>query len=114
MGDVSASASRWNSLDGVRAMAVALVMATHFGLHATQGQIGVDVFFVLSGFLITSLLLRERDRTNSVSLMNFWRRRALRLFPALGCAIALAQCRWLPDPSCDTRPSPGFPTCLRM
>ena len=90
MGDVSSGALRWNSLDGVRAMAVALVMATHFGLHATQGQIGVDVFFVLSGFLITSLLLRERDRTNRVSLVNFWRRRALRLFPALGCAIALA------------------------
>ncbi len=90
MGDVSANASRWNSLDGVRAMAVALVLATHFGLHATQGQIGVDVFFVLSGFLITSLLLRERDCTSSVSLMNFWRRRALRLLPALGCAVALA------------------------
>jgi peptidoglycan/LPS O-acetylase OafA/YrhL len=65
-------------------------VATHFGLHATQGQIGVDVFFVLSGFLITSLLLRERDRTNRVSLTNFWRRRALRLLPALGCALALA------------------------
>ena len=90
MEDASASASRWNSLDGVRALAVALVLATHFGLHATQGQIGVDVFFVLSGFLITSLLLRERDRTSGVSMMNFWRRRALRLLPALGCAIAFA------------------------
>lgn len=90
MGEAAAGASRWNSLDGVRALAVILVMATHFGLHAPQGQIGVDLFFVLSGFLITSLLLRERDRTNRVSLVNFWRRRALRLFPALGCAIALA------------------------
>jgi peptidoglycan/LPS O-acetylase OafA/YrhL len=71
-------------------MAVALVMATHFGLHAIQGQIGVDVFFVLSGFLITSLLLGESDRTHRVSLVNFWKRRALRLFPALGCAIAFA------------------------
>jgi peptidoglycan/LPS O-acetylase OafA/YrhL len=71
-------------------MAVALVMATHFGLHAPQGQIGVDVFFVLSGFLITSLLLGERDRTHHVALVNFWKRRALRLFPALGCAIVLA------------------------
>jgi peptidoglycan/LPS O-acetylase OafA/YrhL len=83
-------ATRWDSLDGVRALAVTLVLATHFGLHATQGQIGVDVFFVLSGFLITSLLLRERDRTNRVSLTNFWRRRALRLLPALGCALVLA------------------------
>ncbi len=90
MGEVSVGAPRWNTLDGVRAMAVALVMATHFGLHAPQGQIGVDVFFVLSGFLITSLLLGERDRTNQVALVNFWKRRALRLFPALGCAIVLA------------------------
>jgi peptidoglycan/LPS O-acetylase OafA/YrhL len=90
MEDAAAAATRWDSLDGVRALAVIVVVATHFGLHATQGQIGVDVFFVLSGFLITSLLLKERDRTNRVSLTNFWRRRALRLLPALGCAIVLA------------------------
>lgn len=84
------AATRWDSLDGVRGLAVTLVVATHFGLHTSQGQIGVDVFFVLSGFLITSLLLRERDRTNRVSLTNFWRRRALRLLPALVCAIVLA------------------------
>jgi peptidoglycan/LPS O-acetylase OafA/YrhL len=90
MEDAAAGPTRWNSLDGVRALAVVLVIATHFGLHAPEGQIGVDVFFVLSGFLITSLLLKERDRTHRVSLANFWRRRALRLFPALGCAIVLA------------------------
>lgn len=90
MGDAAAGETRWNSLDGVRALAVILVIATHFGLHATQGQIGVDLFFVLSGFLITSILVKEHDRTDRVSLTNFWKRRALRLFPALGCAIAFA------------------------
>jgi peptidoglycan/LPS O-acetylase OafA/YrhL len=89
-GESGARLPRWDSLDGVRAMAVAFVVATHFGLHATQGQIGVDVFFVLSGFLITSLLLAERDRSQHIALKGFWQRRARRLFPALGCAIALA------------------------
>ncbi|HEY6471361.1 MAG TPA: acyltransferase [Acidimicrobiales bacterium] len=89
-GDSGSRLPRWDSLDGVRAMAVAFVVATHFGLHATQGQIGVDVFFVLSGFLITSLLLAERDRSQRIGLKNFWQRRARRLFPALGCAVALA------------------------
>jgi peptidoglycan/LPS O-acetylase OafA/YrhL len=69
---------------------VALVMATHFHLGAPDGQIGVDVFFVLSGFLITTLLLKEHEHTNRIALPQFWRRRALRLFPALGCAIAFA------------------------
>lgn len=90
MGDVGSGTDRWSSLDGVRALAVALVVATHFHLDTPDGQIGVDVFFVLSGFLITSLLLRERTQTNTVSLSNFWKRRASRLFPALGCAISLA------------------------
>lgn len=90
MGTRDTGASRWDGLDGVRALAVILVLATHFGLHAMQGQIGVDLFFVLSGFLITALLLREYDRTDKVVLTNFWKRRALRLFPALGCTIAFA------------------------
>jgi peptidoglycan/LPS O-acetylase OafA/YrhL len=88
-GDVS-HPSRWAGLDGLRALAVVLVMAYHLNLHTPSGLVGVDVFFVISGFLITSLLLNERDRMGAVSLRNFWMRRALRLFPALACAIVLA------------------------
>jgi peptidoglycan/LPS O-acetylase OafA/YrhL len=80
----------WAALDGLRAMAVAIVLACHFGLDAPGGVVGVDLFFVISGFLITSLLLSERDRNGGIGLKNFWSRRALRLLPALGCAIALA------------------------
>ncbi len=78
-------------LDGVRGIAVLLVVLFHFGkLWRTDtggllpaGYIGVDIFFVLSGFLITSLLLNERATTGSVSLPRFYARRGLRLFPAL-------------------------------
>jgi peptidoglycan/LPS O-acetylase OafA/YrhL len=81
---------RWAALDGLRALAVGIVVARHFALHSNGGFAGVDVFFVISGFLITSLLLDERDRTGTVSFRNFWARRALRLFPALVVAITFA------------------------
>ncbi len=72
------------ALDGVRAVAVALVLADHGGIPGLSGGfIGVDVFFVLSGFLITSLLLDELGRTGGVDLPGFWVRRARRLLPAL-------------------------------
>ncbi|PEG40277.1 hypothetical protein CQY20_08110 [Mycolicibacterium agri] len=71
-------------MDGVRAIAVALVLADHGGIPGVAGGfIGVDVFFVLSGFLITSLLLDELGRTGSIDLPGFWARRARRLLPAL-------------------------------
>lgn len=77
-------------LDGIRAFAVLAVVAFHAGLKpATGGWLGVDIFFVLSGYLITMILLRERDRTGTVSLRDFWVRRLLRLFPALLVAIVL-------------------------
>ena len=64
-------------------MAVLLVVLFHLWPHRLPGgYVGVDVFFVISGFLITSLLLREVDRTGSVSLSQFWARRMRRLLPA--------------------------------
>ncbi|MGH2889587.1 MAG: acyltransferase family protein, partial [Solirubrobacteraceae bacterium] len=70
-------------LDGLRALAVAAVVLYHGGVGwASGGFLGVDVFFVLSGFLITSLLLVERDHSGSIELARFWLRRARRLLPA--------------------------------
>src|SRR6202012_6185487 len=72
------------ALDGLRAVAVALVLADHGGIPGMSGGfLGVDVFFVLSGFLITSLLLDELGRSGRIDLANFWIRRARRLLPAL-------------------------------
>jgi peptidoglycan/LPS O-acetylase OafA/YrhL len=75
-------------LDAARAAAVLLVLADHlwitdhlFGVHPALGPLGVTIFFVLSGFLITSLLLKEYRRTESISLPTFYRRRAYRIFP---------------------------------
>jgi peptidoglycan/LPS O-acetylase OafA/YrhL len=83
---------RYNpALDGVRAIAITLVFANHFyESPMPEGWIGVDVFFVLSGYLITSVLLDEFRRTGGVSLINFYMRRVLRLTPALAL-LALFQ-----------------------
>ena len=63
-------------LDGLRGLAVAAVVIYHFfGDALPGGYLGVDMFFVLSGFLITSLLLREYDTTGTVNLKDFWVRR---------------------------------------
>ena len=71
-------------MDGIRAVAVALVLADHGGIPGLSGGfLGVDVFFVLSGFLITSLLLDEHRRSARIRLADFWIRRARRLLPAL-------------------------------
>jgi peptidoglycan/LPS O-acetylase OafA/YrhL len=76
-------------LDGLRAIAVAAVIAYHLGLGATQGGfLGVDAFFVLSGYLITSLLLVEWSSTGRIDLGAFWVRRARRLLPALLLVLA--------------------------
>ncbi len=72
------------TLDGVRAVSVIAVILYHAGftwLHG--GFFGVEVFFVVSGFLITSLLIEERDGSGRVSLWHFWQRRWRRLLPAL-------------------------------
>ncbi len=72
------------ALDGLRGVAVLLVLAYHFGADWLPGGFfGVDVFFVLSGYLITSLLLTEWGRHARIGLLAFWIRRARRLLPAL-------------------------------
>jgi peptidoglycan/LPS O-acetylase OafA/YrhL len=70
------------ALDGLRGVAVTLVMLHHADL-LPGGSIGVDVFFVLSGFLITTLLLEERAARGRISLIGFYARRARRILPAL-------------------------------
>ena len=71
-------------LDGLRALSVLAVIAYHADLAWIPGGfLGVEVFFVVSGFLITTLMLEERAQTGSVSLRSFWLRRARRLMPAL-------------------------------
>jgi peptidoglycan/LPS O-acetylase OafA/YrhL len=85
--DVAARARPWTyqpALDGLRAFAVGAVMLYHFEPGWLPGGfLGVDTFFVLSGFLITSLLLDEHARTGGIALSAFWIRRARRLLPAL-------------------------------
>ena len=91
------------SLDGLRAFAIACAVWHHalmtfetdgawFKVIETitpTGDFGVQIFFVLSGFLITSLLLKEREKTGKISLKDFYRRRAYRIFPALYVFIAI-------------------------
>ena len=77
-------------LDGLRALAISLVVGYHLGTPVTWGGfLGVGVFLVLSGLLITSILTKERQSNNRIDLSRFWLRRLLRLFPAL-FAVAVA------------------------
>ena len=69
-------------LDGLRGVAIVAVTAYHFGGHARAGFYGVDLFFVLSGFLITTLLLEEWDGSAAISFSSFYERRVRRLLPA--------------------------------
>lgn len=82
--------SRFGALDGLRFLAIAAVLFHHSPAKAhlgdsniifTRGFLGVDLFFVISGFLITALLLRERSRNGYISLRGFYYRRALRILP---------------------------------
>ena len=78
-----------DALDGIRALAVAMVLGFHaFAPGAAGGYLGVDIFFVLSGFLITSLLLEELRRSDAIDLGRFYLRRLLRLTPPLLLMLA--------------------------
>ena len=94
------------ALDGVRAVAITAVLLDHGGFGwAAGGILGVNVFFVLSGFLITLLLLKEWSQRGTIRLLAFWARRARRLLPALFLLLAgIAVYAWLFAPS-GTQPS---------
>lgn len=85
------------SLDGLRAISITLVVLSHLARSGhvaldgagTYGALGVHIFFVLSGYLITGLLLKEHDRTSEISLKDFYVRRAFRLFPAAFVFLAV-------------------------
>jgi peptidoglycan/LPS O-acetylase OafA/YrhL len=81
---VSGSATYLPGLDGLRAIAVVAVIGYHVGVPWLEGGLlGVGMFFTLSGYLITMILVREWDRTGGIDLRNFWVRRARRLLPAV-------------------------------
>jgi peptidoglycan/LPS O-acetylase OafA/YrhL len=97
--------ARIRGLDGIRALSVAAVLAYHVGTSGgpkllAGGFLGVDTFFVVSGFLITSLLLAEAEATGRISIRSFYARRARRLLPALYVvltAVALAGVSLAPE-----------------
>ncbi|KRQ19993.1 hypothetical protein AOT83_26060 [Mycobacteroides sp. H001] len=85
---------KFGALDGLRALSVLAVIWHHTSgtpgpRISHSGFMGVDFFFAISGFLITTLLMRERDRTADISLRNFYARRALRIFPLYYAVLAL-------------------------
>ncbi len=87
LSELTAVTGRVESLDGLRAFAVGAVLLCHTTL-APAGFLGVDVFFALSGYLITSILLREHARAGGVALGRFYLRRSMRLMPPLLAMLA--------------------------
>jgi len=104
-------ADRRGDIEGLRAIAVVLVVLFHASIGGFSGGfVGVDVFFVISGFLITGLLLRERQASGTISLSTFYSRRARRLLPAailvllvtLGVSILVLPPLLIPGVATDT------------
>ncbi len=83
---LNASMQRMPFIDGLRAVAVLAVVLFHANLGLTGGFVGVDVFFVISGYLITSLIVTDLQH-GEFTLANFWERRARRIIPALGVVV---------------------------
>ncbi|MGZ4726740.1 MAG: acyltransferase family protein [Acidimicrobiales bacterium] len=84
------------ALDGLRALAVAAVLLYHGDVSWMPGGfLGVEVFFVISGYLITALLLAERQTTGGTAFLRFWARRARRLLPALFALLTAVAIAWL-------------------
>ncbi|MDB5986605.1 MAG: acyltransferase family protein [Nevskia sp.] len=94
----SVATNRIEGLDGLRALSIVIVLIGHSGRVAghpewlsglrTVGVIGVELFFAISGFIITYLMVRERQRSGRLSLRHFWARRALRILPPLAVMMA--------------------------
>lgn len=108
MSAATTASRRIPSLDGLRAFSILLVLGSHLlgtrgfpvtpravGAVGDFGYLGVRVFFVISGYLITSLLLSEQARTGTVSLRGFYARRAWRIFPAFYTFVAVMCLAWL-------------------
>src|SRR4051812_32304637 len=87
-------------IEGLRAIAVTLVVLSHSGIRwFAGGYVGVDVFFVISGFLITTLLVKELTRRGTISLSGFYARRAVRLLPVSTVVLVttlVAAWIWMP------------------
>ena len=98
---------RFSGLDGLRGIAVIVVVLYHAGIWQIPGGfLGVDIFFVLSGFLITSLLLDEASRTKTLDRANFYLRRLRRIMPALISVLifaVIAAAIWAPDSAYGVR-----------
>ena len=105
VGTAAPRGERFRSLDGLRAVSITLVLLDHLGKPWSRrpldlgvgnyGHLGVVIFFVISGFLITGLLMTEHGRTGRVSLKMFYARRALRIFPAAYCYLGCVGLLWL-------------------
>ncbi len=93
------------ALDGIRALAIGMVLALHGArTFAPGGFLGVDLFFTLSGFLITGVLLSDQGKYGAIRFWHFWARRARRILPPLGVLLLLAFALWFGMPA----PWPSF------
>ncbi|WP_435018127.1 acyltransferase family protein [Tundrisphaera sp. TA3] len=93
------------SLDGIRAVAFLMVFVGHAGWgHIVPGGLGVTIFFFLSGYLITTLMRREADRSGTVSLKHFYARRCLRIFPPFYLVLGVSTLATVLFAPADFRP----------
>lgn len=88
------AAGRLLAVDGLRGISVVAIMCFHFGFGLPGGFLALDLFFVISGFVITRLLLIERERTGTIKWVRFWIRRGRRLLPAVVVVLVAVQL-WL-------------------
>jgi peptidoglycan/LPS O-acetylase OafA/YrhL len=106
---IRAGSTYWASLDGVRGLFMLTIFLYHADTTLVPGAgISVDAFFVMSAFLITVLLVREHERTGRIDLVGFYRRRVLRLFPAMLVVVpvaAVAAYALIPERRSDVLPS---------